>query len=53
VSRGRSKGKDKGGDGGRRQITMSTPRSIEKHKKALTTRLRKAMEENIRLKEYN
>ena len=32
---------------------MTTPRSIEKHRKALQTKLRKAMEENIRLKEYN
>ena len=54
-TRGRSKGKDKGGttDSGRRKITMSTPRSIEKHKKALQTKLRQAMDENIRLKEYN
>lgn len=32
---------------------MSTPRSIEKHRKALQTKLKKAMEENIRLKETN
>ena len=32
---------------------MSTPRSIEKHRKALQAKLKKAMEENIRLKEYN
>lgn len=53
--RGRSKGKDRGGagDSGKRKITMSTPRSIEKHKKALQNKLRKAMDENIRLKEYN
>lgn len=52
-TRGRSKGSKDKGDGGRRIITMSTPRSIEKHRKALQNKLRKAMEENIKLKEQN
>lgn len=32
---------------------MTTPRSIEKHKKNLQAKLKKAMEENVRLKNHN
>ena len=52
-SRGRSKGSKERGDGGRRHITMTTPRSIEKHRKALQAKLKMAMEKNIMLKEKN
>ncbi len=32
---------------------MTTPRSIEKHKKNLTNKLKRAMEENLRIKAQN
>lgn len=37
----------------KQRINMVTPRSIEKHKKNLQNKLKKSIEEGIRLKQYN
>jgi hypothetical protein len=49
-TRGRSPPNSKQVKTGEKRIELKTPRSIEKHKKNLQGKLKRAMEENVRLK---
>lgn len=52
-TRGRSPPNSKQVKTGEKRIELKTPRSIEKHKKGLQAKLKRAMEENVRLKNQN
>jgi len=52
-TRGRSPPNSKSAKPGEKRIELKTPRSIDKHKKNLQAKLKKAMEENVRLKNQN
>ena len=49
-SRGRTRERD---DGPRNKAFPQTPRSIEKQRKILAAKLKKAMEDNLRVKAHN
>ena len=53
-NRSTSRGRTREADSGRRNKAFpQTPRSIEKQRKILAAKLKKAMEDNMRLKAHN